>query len=152
MIVYRISKTMYAKDLNGVGARKYGARWNQPGYECLYTSESRALALLEFTVNTNINDIPRALSIVTIDLGKAGMQELKEAQLPGDWRAFPAPASTKKFGTLLLKAAKAAIIKIPSAIIPNEFNYILNPLHTKHKSFKIIDIADYAYDLRIKTS
>ncbi|MEJ0082357.1 MAG: RES family NAD+ phosphorylase [Puia sp.] len=59
MIVYRICKTMYAKDLNGAGARKYGGRWNQPGFECLYTSESRALALLEFTVNANINDIPR---------------------------------------------------------------------------------------------
>jgi RES domain-containing protein len=152
MIVYRICKTRYAKDLNGVGARKYGARWNQPGCECLYTSESRALALLEFTVNTNINEIPRALSIVTIDFGKAGIQELKESQLPGNWKAFPAPASTREFGTLLLKAAKTAIIKLPSSIIPNEFNYILNPLHATHKSFKIIDIADYAYDLRIKTS
>lgn len=152
MIVYRISKTAYAKDLKGVGARKYGARWNQPGFECLYTSESRALALLEFTVNANINDIPRALSIVTIDLGRTGMQELKEAQLPGDWKLFPAPASTKKFGMDLLKAAKTAIIKIPSCIIPHEFNYILNPLHEKHKSFKIIDISDYAYDLRIKGS
>jgi RES domain-containing protein len=143
---------MYAKDLNGIGARKYGSRWNQLGYECLYTSESRALALLEFTVNTNIDDIPRALSIIAIDLGRTRLQELKEAQLPGNWKTFPAPASTKKFGTDLLKTAKTAIIKIPSTIIPHEFNYILNPLHTTHKSFKIIETDDYAYDLRIKTS
>jgi RES domain-containing protein len=143
---------MYAKDMNGIGARKYGSRWNQPGYECLYTSESRALALLEFTVNTNIDEIPRALSIIAIDLGRTRIQELKEAQLPGNWKAFPAPVSTKEFGTDLLKKAKTAILKIPSTIIPHECNYILNPLHAKHKTFRIIEIDDYTYDLRIKNS
>lgn len=68
MIVYRIGRTKYAEDLTGEGARLNGGRWNHRLTACLYTSESRALAVLEYTVNVNIDDIPRALSISTVEI------------------------------------------------------------------------------------
>jgi RES domain-containing protein len=150
MIVYRLGKTKFANDLVSEGSRLYGSRWNQKGIACLYTAESRALALLEYSVNVNIHDIPRALSITTIDLDKASIQTLTESDLPGDWKTFPAPASTQSFGSLLLKTAATAIIKIPSTVIPHEFNYILNPIHSDHGLCRILDIEDFIYDLRIK--
>ncbi len=150
MVVYRLGKMKYASDLIGDGARLMGGRWNEPGLACLYSSASRALAVLEYTVNTHIDDIPRALSVVSIDLGNIEMLELTEAQLPGDWRKFPAPPSAKSFGNSLLKSAKKAIIKIPSCIIPEEYNYILNPAHADHKKIKILDIRDFVYDVRLK--
>jgi len=150
MLVYRISKTRYATDLSGEGAKLYGGRWNNKLTPCIYTSESRALALLEYTVNINIDDIPRALSIITLDIPDADIYELNLSQLPGDWKDVPAPSSTKDIGSNLLNESKNAVIKIPSAIIANEFNYILNPKHPHSKNFKIKDIKDFIYDVRIK--
>ena len=150
MIVYRIGRTKYANDLTGEGARLNGGRWNHRLSSCLYTSESRALAVLEYTVNVNIDDIPRALSISTIQIPESSILELTIAALPGDWRAAPVPSSTKEFGTQLLKKGEFSVIKIPSAIIPEEYNFLLNPMHKESSTFSIINIEDFIYDVRIK--
>ena len=86
MVVYRVGKTKYANDLKGEGARLFGGRWNNKMVGCLYTSESRALAVLEYTVNVNIDDIPRALSITVIGIPDSPIKILSEADLPGDWK------------------------------------------------------------------
>ncbi len=151
MIVYRIGRTKYADDLTGEGARLNSGRWNHKLTPCVYTSESRALAVLEYTVNINIDDIPRALSISTIDIPETNILELTVAELPGDWRVAPAPASTRDFGTRLLKKAQFPIIRIPSAVLSDEFNFLLNPLHIESSKFKIFDVQDFVYDVRIKT-
>src|SRR5450432_2160187 len=127
MIVYRLAPTKFANDLTGEGARLFGGRWNHSGITCLYASESRALAVLEYSVNTGVNYIPPALSIITIDTGSIPIEEISESALPPDWKATPAPSSTKNFGSSILKSLKAAVIKIPSAIISSELNYLLNP-------------------------
>ncbi|MBS1663807.1 MAG: RES family NAD+ phosphorylase [Bacteroidetes bacterium] len=152
MIVYRIGRTRHAKDLSGEGARLFGGRWNQKGVPCLYASESRALALLEYTVNVNQDDIPRALSIITLELPDTSIREVAVTELPGDWSQAPAPASAKAFGTRLLQAAEHLIIKLPSAVIPAEFNYLINPLHADINTIKITDLRDFVYDIRIKTT
>ena len=151
MIVYRVGRTKYAGDLKGDGARLFGGRWNNKMVGCVYTSESRALTLLEYTVNVNIDDIPRTLSITTIEIPDQPIKILKEADLPGDWKHSPAPSSTKDFGSKLLLKNAEPVIRIPSTVIPAEFNYLLNPLHQESKKFKIIDINDFIYDVRIKT-
>ena len=150
MIVYRVGKTKYAGDLTGEGAKLFGGRWNNKMVGCLYTSESRALAVLEFTVNVNIDDIPRALSITVIEIPDETIRILNETDLPGDWKLSPAPSSTKDFGSKLLLAAAEPVIKAPSTIIPAEFNFLLNPLHPDSRKFNIIDIVDFIFDLRIK--
>jgi RES domain-containing protein len=150
MRVYRIGKTKHANDLTGEGARLFGGRWNHKLTPCIYTSESRALALLEYTVNINIEDIPRALSITTIEIPTIGIKEIEEGQLPGNWKQVPAPSSTKDLGTHLLKASEKLVLKIPSSVITEEYNYLLNPLHPDSKLFKVVDIRDFVYDVRIK--
>ena len=150
MLVYRIGKTRYATDLSGEGARLYGGRWNHKLTACIYTSESRALAVLEYTVNVNIEAIPRSLSITVIEIPSSSIFTLTENKLPGNWKESPAPGDTKDFVTQLLKAAKTAIIKIPSAIISQECNYLLNPAHINSKAFKIVEVSDFVYDVRIK--
>ncbi|MDQ6815760.1 MAG: RES family NAD+ phosphorylase [Bacteroidota bacterium] len=150
MIVYRIGRTKYANDLTGEGARLNGGRWNHKLTPCLYTSESRSLSVLEYTVNVNIDDIPRALSMTTLEIPEKNILKLTIADLPGNWRTSPSPASTKEFGTQLLKTAEYAIIKIPSAVIPHEYNYLLNPIHRESVNISIVDILDFVYDVRIK--
>lgn len=150
MKVYRIGRTKYANDLTGEGARLHGGRWNHVLVPCVYTSESRALSLLELTVNVNIDDIPRALSITTIEIPDDAVRALMIAELPGDWNHAPSPSSTRDMGSALLKAADSAVLKIPSAVLPEEFNYILNPAHPMSSRFKILSVEDFVYDVRIK--
>lgn len=150
MLVYRIGKTKHAGDLSGEGAKINGGRWNHKNIPCIYTSESRALSLLEYTVNVNIENIPRALSVTTIEIPDKEILIINEKQLPGNWRSVPIPSSTQDFGTQLLKNSSNKIIKIPSSVIAEEFNYILNPIYSSN-FFKIVEIKDLIYDVRIKT-
>lgn len=148
MKVYRITKTQYAQDLKGTGAKLFGGRWNHIDSPCIYTAGSRALSILEYAVNANVDFIPRALSICIFEIEENEIYSLKEEDLPGNWRETPAPKSTKDLGTRLLKE-KQSILKIPSIIIPQEFNYILNPL-MEYPNFKLLETRDFIFDLRIK--
>lgn len=150
MLVYRVGRTKHASDLSGEGAKINGGRWNRKSIPCLYTSESRALSLLEYTVNVNIEEIPRALSTVVIEIPESEILIITEGSLPGNWKQFPVPSTTQDFGSHLLKTAKKSVIKIPSSVITEEYNYLLNPLHLNSKKFKIVSITDLIYDLRIK--
>ena len=148
MKVYRITKTKYAEDLSGTGAKLYGGRWNHIDSACIYTAESRALSVLEYAVNINIDFIPRALSLCVFEIDESQVFSFKQEDLPGNWRETPAPKSTKDYGTQFLKSNKP-ILKIPSIIIPEEFNYIINP-QVASLSFKLVEIKDFVFDLRIK--
>lgn len=150
MEVYRISKTKWAGDLSGEGARLYGGRWNRKGTSCLYTSSSRSLAILEFSVNVSLDEVPRSLSIVTLKLPDQFL-EVALQDLPGNWKDVPAPASTREFGTKLLQEGKHLIIRLPSAVIPQEFNFIINPAHKDLKLCKVLSVDDLVYDVRIKS-
>lgn len=150
MIVYRLTRTKFAYDISGEGARLNGGRWNHKGISVVYASESRSLALLEYTVNVNIDDIPRALSIVAIEI-PGDIHIVGVSELPGNWRVSPAPGETKDYGTNLLRKVSQPVIKIPSAVILNECNYLLNPLHRKSHQFKITSVEDFIFDVRIKT-
>lgn len=148
MLVYRIAQTRYANDLSGEGARLFGGRWNLPMTPCLYASESRALSLLEYSVNVNANEICRALSFVTLKIDNARIHEVMIHELPGNWMEPVIPQHTREFGTRLLIEQKLQVIKIPSVVIADEFNYLINPLHCS--DLKIVAIKDYPYDIRIK--
>lgn len=150
MLVYRIGKTKHASDLSGEGAKIHGGRWNHKSIPCIYTSQSRALSLLEYTVNINVEDIPRALSVTTFEIPDEDILIINEKSLPGNWKQIPIPSSTKDFGTLLLNNKSKLCIKIPSAVMAEEYNYILNPLHSNSANIRIVEIKDLVYDLRIK--
>jgi RES domain-containing protein len=149
MIVYRLSKTRYAHDLTGEGARLHGGRWNHQGIACLYTASTRALAVLEFSVNVNIEDVPRALSMATIEIPDTIYRpELRD--LPGNWDDFPAPASAKDFGSRLLTDVDFPVIQVPSTIVPQEFNFLVNTGHPDARQCKVLLVEDFIYDVRIK--
>ncbi len=116
---------------------------------CIYTSESRSLAILEYSVNVNVDEIPRALCMVTFEIDENDVYALNEADLPGNWKSPAIPKETQFFGTKLLRNPGIAVIRIPSTVIPEEFNYIINPLRMQGK-IKISQIRDYIYDIRLK--
>ena len=150
MLVFRIGRTKFAQDLTGEGARLHGGRWNQKLVRCIYTSESRALALLEYTANVNIEEIPRALSVTTFEIPEDAIFQIATAKLPGDWLVCPAPSSTKDLGSSMLTELGHLVIKIPSAIVADEFNYLLNPAHPHYEKIRILEVRDFVYDVRLK--
>jgi RES domain-containing protein len=149
MEVFRISRSKWAEDLSGEGARLFGGRWNRKGTPCLYTSSSRSLAILEYSVNVSLDEIPRSLSIVTLKLPDHFL-DVRLQELPGNWKDVPAPGSTRDLGTKLLNEGRHLIIRLPSAVIPQEYNYIINPLHRDLKLCKVVAVDDFVYDVRIK--
>jgi RES domain-containing protein len=151
MLLFRIGATKYANDITGEGAKLNGGRWNHPGIQCIYAGESRAIVLLEYSAHVSIHNIKRALSFTTFSVPDNSITALKIADLPGNWNAFPHPEETRSLGSKLLRENISLVIKIPSVIIPEEHIYLINPNHPRINEVKISAVADYAFDVRIKS-
>jgi RES domain-containing protein len=149
MEVYHIGITIFSRQLTGEGAKLHGGRWNLIGYPCLYTSETKALCVLEFASNVLRYEIPEDLSITTYYLPDNSWTSFQESDLPPNWKETPAPVSTKEWGTRHLQ--KHFALRLPSIIIPSEFNFILNPLHSEFKKLRIEKVEPFTFDKRIKT-
>lgn len=152
MLLYRIGSTKYADDLTGEGGKMNGGRWNHVGTPCIYSAATRALALLEYTTHAKIHLIPRALSFVTFEIPDHSIKIFTVTQLPGNWRLFPHLKETRDFGTTFLRNNKFLIYQLPSVVIEDEMNFVINPAHPDIRMVNIVEIKDYAYDLRLKTN
>lgn len=150
MEVFRISVGKFARDMDGEGARLFGGRWNLKGNPCIYTSESRSLALLEYSVNVSLDLIPRSLCIVSFEIPDRNIKKLSVSDLPENWQNGAVPMSTRQFGTAILLDGKTFAFRVPSVIIPDEFNFVINPLQFDPDGLQIKDVQDFPYDIRIK--
>lgn len=150
MIVYRVAKKQYAEDLTGEGARLHGGRWNHPMTPCLYASESRALAILEYSVNVQLVLMPLVIMLVSIEIPTEHLMTIRRDRMPRDWNAVPAPESTKNMGTLILNDSNVPVFGVPSSIVPEEWNYVINPRVLLPHLIRIADTREFAYDFRIK--
>jgi RES domain-containing protein len=149
MDVYRISSGLYIKDLTGLGPKSYGGRWNYRGVPAIYTSETRALAALEFLVHVKTRKADN-LKIATISIQDSIIpMEFRIETLPKGWRDHPPPVKLAALGTDWLKSLKSLMLRVPSAVIPNEVNLIINPMHKDMKYVKIIHVEDFTYDKRL---
>lgn len=152
MLVYRICKRPYARDLSGTGAALYGGRWNPPGIQLLYTAASISLACLEYLVNNFHVMAPTDICLVKIQFSdSAPLHQLAADQLPDHWdEKNYTPKSTQNLGEVFVRNQEAYALRVPSAIIPNEFNVLLNPLHPAHQETQVIDLVDpFSLDQRL---
>ena len=150
MLVYRIAKKGVVKDLSGTGAKLYGGRWNHKGTAVVYTSETRALATVEFLVHVSLSDAPRGLMISTIEIpDKIVPQEVPRGSLPRGWRDYPPPRSVADLGTQWAKAKKSLLLRVPSAIVEQEYNILINPLHSEMAHVVLKDVAAFEFDKRL---
>ncbi len=150
MIVYRLSKEQYAEDLSGLGARLSGGRWNSPGVALVYTSESRALCTAEIAVHTGLGLLPTDYRLVTIFFPDQALQsEIDPLKLPHDWRSFPYPPFTRIIGDEFVKENSYLILKVPSAVVPGDFNYLINPAHAEISQVRIVKTEPFGFDKRL---
>ena len=150
MKVYHVGSQKYAAQLTGDGAKLHGGRWNNIGTPCIYTSESIALSVLEYAANVSIDLMPASLAITVFFIPEKSWREISLDDLPAKWQRTPVDAETKLFGSEFLDNAKYLALKVPSAVIPMEYNYILNPMHADFKKVKIKEIRPFTFDTRIK--
>ncbi|TAH03656.1 MAG: RES domain-containing protein [Sphingobacteriales bacterium] len=150
MIVFRLSKADFSKDLSGKGAQISGGRWNSKGVAMVYTSESRALCTTEIAVHTPLGNLPTNYDIISIEIpDDIKIEELDIEKLPNNWRTFPHLYATQVIGNDFVKVAKFLVLKVPSVIVPGEFNYLLNPNHKDFVKLKILSVNSFNFDERL---
>lgn len=148
MIVYRISNSDYKGDLSGNGSKIFGSRWNSKGTAVLYTSQYISLSVLEMLVNTNFKDYTIALDLMYIKFpDELPVIEIELKQLKNNWKDDV--DYTRFIGDEFIKQNKSLLLKVPSAVIQEEFNYLANPLHADFKKIKIIKTKLFWPDERL---
>lgn len=148
MIVFRLAKAIYAPDLSGRGAEMAGGRWNSKGIPMLYTSTSRALCLVEIAVHVPLGVLPTGYELVMIQLPEKSIQMLDQAQLPSDWKSSPPIAATRTIGDAFIQAREHLALQVPSAVVQDEYNVLINPLHPDIRLVKIIRQEPFHFDQR----
>jgi len=127
--VWRITTARFAATaFSGEGARLYGGRWNPKGHEVVYTAESQSLALLELMVQ----DEPLRARYVLIPAqlpADLAVRHVKASALPANWRTLGSRDGLQAIGRAWLEEGRSAVLAVPSAVVPAEHNYLLNPRH-----------------------
>jgi len=151
MIVYRIDRAKRKKDLlSGIGAEKVGGRWNKIGTRAVYTSQNISLAYLEIVMHLDISeDLPDDRILVRIEIPD-DVNIIEEKKIPKDWNSFPYNSATQKVFTKFCDDHKGAVLKVPSAIVKSEGNFIINPLHPDASKIKVVKIEKFLFDNRLK--
>jgi RES domain-containing protein len=150
MIVYRLSKAIYASDLSGKGAELAGGRWNSKGTAMVYTGESRALCTAEIAVHTPLGNLPIDYCMVSIEIPEhVRICELSGSELPSDWRLFPHPHTTQETGDIFIRENTCAVLRVPSVVVQGEYNYLLNPSHPDFHAIKVIAVLPFSFDERL---
>jgi RES domain-containing protein len=143
MRLYRIGKTKYAHDLTGLGAKLNGGRWNHEGIPCIYLAESRALSLLEYASHATIDRLPPTLAFSTFEIPEYSIRQLSVNELPATWLQRPHCKENRDIGSAILSKNECLLLKIPSVIIGQEFNFVLNTLHPLISTVNITDVYEY---------
>jgi RES domain-containing protein len=149
MILYRIAKCNYAADLSGTGARLYGGRWNSVGQPMVYLASGRALAVLEVLVALSPTMLPADFCLVEFEAPENDVLTIDKNILPHNWQDPSAPIQLKQLGDDFLKRKEHLFMKVPSVIIPDDFNYLLNPLHPKATKVKLFGQQPFSFDERL---
>jgi len=120
LLAWRLCREPFA-DLTGEGARRYGGRWNTPGRPLVYAASSAALAVLEVRVHLDLTPelLPDDYVLLEIDLG--GGQSVEEVK--------DLPLNPAEFGNRWLAERRTLVLQVPSVIVPESPNLLLNPLH-----------------------
>lgn len=154
-VLWRIAtdtKAYTAEDVSGTGAKISGGRWHEVGVGLVYSSESRALACLETVVHLNAGGLPFNRYLVEIDVPDDVWQAAKTADqwtLPVGWDAEPAGLESIRYGSTWVASVGSALLLVPSVIVPEERNALINPLHPDAARIKARKVRKWLYDPRL---
>jgi RES domain-containing protein len=148
MRVYRLCRAGH-RALDGEGALRVGGRWNNPGYAAVYTSATLSLAALEYLAHIEPALAPTDLVALTIEVPARPIERLDPDALPVDWHRIPEHPRCKALGDSWLSRHQSLGLLVPSAIIPEEQNLILNPRHPRFDQVKVVGERAFGFDPRL---
>ncbi|MDA3818784.1 MAG: RES family NAD+ phosphorylase [Prolixibacteraceae bacterium] len=145
MKVFRVEREKYLETTlqeNGAALTE-GYRWNSLNTYLVYTAESRALATLEVSVHLDLNeDLPSDRYYIEINIPyDITILELNIKDLPDRWDSKPPILETQYIGDDFVKDKSAAVLKVPSSIVKQEFNYLINPNHPDSEKISVIAVT-----------
>jgi len=147
MTVFRFTPEKYSSDISGEGARLFGGRWNSTGIPVVYTSMTISLSLLEILIYSASYDQIQNNFLVRIEVPDTTFPTISETVLLKKWQSEK--DHCRYIGNEFLTQKKTLLLKVPSAIIPEEFNILVNPLHLEFKKVKIASANKFEFDGRL---
>lgn len=149
MRVWRVARLVHPA-LDGEGAGRAGGRWNSPGIPVVYTSSTLSLAVLELLVHTDPDLVPGDLHAFEIEVPGSLVPHLLDAgTLPSGWRSIPNHPACRAVGDEWVERRRHAILAVPSAVIPEELNYLINPAHPDVRQIEAVGRRAFSFDRRL---
>ncbi len=128
----------------------FGGRWNSVGRAAVYTSSNRALAALELLIHVDPRDAPNDLMLVTITVpDAAAVVRADRRSLPRSWERLQESAKCRAIGDEWLETGRALALRVPSAVMPEEENVLLNPAHSEMRGVRVVEQRAFAFDQRL---
>jgi len=151
MELYRITQDQFSDDLSGNGSRLFGGRWNSEGFFALYTSFTRSMALLETLTHTPAKMLDsKNYQLITLSVpDNIVPTEILLPSLANSWDAPDTRSFTKRLGDKFLTDKISLLLSVPCVLMPEEINYVLNPLHKDMRKVKIVYKRRIYFDKRI---
>ena len=144
-----VHKNYMTRAFSGEGARIAGGRWNPEGFPVVYTAGSLSLALLEIIVHLEFKEALKQYKAIPVSIPEASFQRVDASKLSNDWnRAVPHP-STLHIGSRWVREQASAVLEVPSAIVPIESNFLLNPAHPEFGEIEVGSPIDLPIDSRV---
>lgn len=149
MVIHRIVRSAYRDDRSGQGAFLYGGRWNSKGQSALYAADHISLAVLEMIVNydRSVSRLQPSYHLIEMEVPESLVIEISPASLKKSWNLDR--AYTRYIGDAFLQSRGQPVLKIPSAVIPEENNFLINPLHPDFYKIKDLTVRPYDLDKRL---
>jgi len=152
-IAWRLVKRKHAAEaLSGEGARLGGGRWNYVGISVVYASETLSLAVLERFVHFTRRDMTIGKSLLSIPIeipDSVAQMKVSFKDLKTGWDSSPPPDFTRDIGTRWVQGGKSAVLRVPSAVIQNEYNFVMNPKHPDFGKITAGDARPFSLDDRV---
>lgn len=149
--VWRICRRPFvAEALSGRGGLAAAGRWHPRGLPVVYCAESPALAALETLVHVEAAEAPADLRLLAVDLPNDCSTETVSAEsLSRGWRRSPPGAATQDLGRRWLVASKSLVLIVPSALVPESFNVLINPRHPEAARLRVASSRAFSFDHRL---
>jgi len=149
-VSWRIVKSKWAASaFDGEGARRSGGRWNSSGVRIVYTCATQSLAVLEVLVHLEDSSILPSYSVIRAEFGDDLVESLEPSALPPNWADPVAPLETQRIGDEWIRQQSSVVLRVPSVIVPQEYNYLLNPQHPDFPAIKLGAPQHFPFDSRL---
>lgn len=149
MIVFRLTKGKYKNKISGKGAELNGGRWNNKGTSIIYTGENRALCTTEIAVHVPLGIVPKNYFLQTIKIPSTKISKIEISKLHKNWNQNPPIPDTRNIGDIFVKENKNLVIKVPSAVVQDEYNYLINPDHKDFNKIQLLKVEVFKFDKRL---